>query len=380
MKIFSVVILCFIICGCQSGYKTKPQRHIETDSVLSLCGMKQIYMDDLDYPTSGHIRYYENDGKTVLIQSNNSQVTARAYDYFTGKKLAETKIDRTGGEFFAYNSDTAFVITGNKGWSTVYVWMNNQAKEIKIPVKTNDGHIEQHPKCRFDGGVYWGGKWYFPCFRLGEFPDKMKSGKDRFPLLELDVEKEEYRFIGAYPEIYAHNNMGSLNYWYPNMCRGKDKGEVIVLGFRASPEMLVYSLTTGESRFESVKSVYADTIPLPLTEKGRDYFNDSYSYYYYAQYSHYGPIIYDPWRNVYYRFVGIGLNDWNLSPDPLLQNKKKWSVMVFDESFKKLGEQYLGDKYNVFHHFVSPDGLYVLNKDGNENVASYSLFKYIKDR
>ena len=376
MKILLLILACFLVSCSQSPKSSDKQETLQVDSALSLCGMKQIYMDTLDNPTSGHIRYYENNGKACLIQSNNKLKMARAYDYFSGKKLGEMKTGRIDGELFAYNLDSVFLFVGGKGKSIISVFRNNQVKEIKIPVKERIGHVEQHPKCRFDGGIYLNGKWYFPCFRLGELPDKMKSGKDRFPLLELDVEKGKYRFIGAYPGIYAHNNMGSTNYWYPNICRGHNMKEVVV-GFDASPQLLVYSPITGESRFESVKSVYADTIPLPLTEKGRDYFSESESSYYYAQYAHYGAISYDPWRNIYYRFVGIGLNDWSLEPSILLPNRKKWSVMVFDESFRKLGEQYLGDKYNVPYHFVSPDGLYILNKDGDENVANYSLFKYI---
>ena len=153
------------------------------------------------------------------------------------------------------------------------------------------------------------------------------------------------------------------------------------------PHPLVNAVESRERLLQSFLShldilriyVYADTIPLPLTEKGRDYFIESDSYYYYAQYSHYGPISYDPWKKIYYRFVGIGLNDWDLEPSPRLQTQKKWSVMVFDTSFRKLGEQYLGDAYHVDYHFVSPDGLFILNKGKNEDVAEYTLFKY-KDK
>lgn len=53
--------------------------------------------------------------------------------------------------------------------------------------------------------------------------------------------------------------------------------------------------------------------------------------------------------------------------------------MVFDASFRKLGEQYLGDTYRVQAHFVSPDGLYLLNKGKEKDVAEYTLFTYNKE-
>lgn len=372
------IFLCLLLSCCQSSRTDDGQGVSQTDSILFVGDTKKVFMNDLDYPTSGHIRYYEEDGRRYLIQGNEGQKTIRVYDYASGKKLSEAELSVGEGELFAHHPDTTFVIDRSPGKAGINALVGGKNVMFDIPVRVKKGHIEQYPRCRTNGAVYVDGKWYFSCFRIGEYPDEMKLGKERFPLLEVDLEKKDYRFVGAYPDLYAFNNMGTLNYWVPELCRGKNDEEILI-GFRASPEMLVYSPATGEYRFESVKSVYADTIPLPLTEKGRDYFSNSDSYYYYAQYSHYGPISYDPWKKIYYRFVGIGLNDWNLESHPLLQTRKKWSVMVFDTAFRKLGEQYLGDAYHVDNHFVSPDGLFLLNKGKDEDVAEYTLFKYKKE-
>lgn len=377
MKTLMLLFTCMLACSCHSQKKAETQEEFRADSILAMGSTKKLYMDAGDNLSLGHIRYDEANGKACLIWGNEREKAISVYDFESGKKLSGVVVDNVEGEFFAYSQDTAFAVGRSSGKATVNAWLKGNMATLNIPIRVKKGHIEQFPRCQSDGAIHMNGKWYFSCYRIGEYPDEMKSGKDRFPLMELDLEKKDYRFVGAYPEIYASNNMGTLNYWVPDMCRGKSDGEILV-GFKASPEMLVYSPTTGESRFESVKSVYADTIPLPLTEKGRDYFIESDSYYYYAQYSHYGPISYDPWKKIYYRFVGIGLNDWELEPSPQLQNRKKWSVMVFDASFRKLGEQYLGDAYRVHSHFVSPDGLYLLNK-GNENgAAEFTLFTYKK--
>ena len=378
MKILMLLFTCLLASSCHSQKKEETQADVRTDSILTMGGTKKLYMDAGDNLSQDHVSYGEADGKACLIRGNGREKTIEVYDYASGEKLSEVEVGNIDGEFFAYSSDTAFVVERSKGKATVSAWTQGNMATRHIPVRVRKGHIEQFPGCQTDGAIPMDGKWYFPCYRIGEYPEEMKSGKDRFPLMELDLTKKDYRFVGAYPEIYASNNMGTLNYWVPYLCRGKSNGEIVV-GFKASPEMLVYSPATGECRFESVKSVYADTIPLPLTAKGRDYFVESDSYYYYAQYSHYGPISYDPWKKIYYRFVGIGLNDWELEPSPQLQNRKKWSVMVFDASFRKLGEQYLGDAYRVLAHFVSPDGLYLLNKGKEKGVAEYTLFTYNKE-
>lgn len=378
MKLILFILGCFLVGGCQVKTTLKDVDYSGMDSILFISGVKSLYMDDTDYPTSGHIRYYEGGSKSYLVQGNESQKMIRVYDYTSGKKLQTVDVDMRDGEFFAYNLDTAFVISKGKSNVRILTWNKGEKATITVSVTVKKHQVEQYPRCRLNGASFAGGKWFFPCYRIGEYPAEMMTGKERFPLLAVDLETNSYEYVGAYPEVYASNNMGTLNYWVPEICRGLNNGSVVV-GFRASSEIMIYSPETKEMRFESVKSVYADTIPLPLTEKGRNYFNEQDSYYYYAQYSHYGAMSYDPWKKVYYRFVGIGLNDWDLKPSPYLQEQKKWSVMVFDTNFRKLGEQYLGDLYNVNYHFVSPDGLFVLNNDKNEDVANYTLLKYIKE-
>lgn len=377
MRYILIFFLSLVTFSCQLKKASKSKLNIESDSILLIKGVKQLLMDELDYPLSGHIRYYESNGKSYLVQGNESQKIIRVYDYHSGVKSYEEVFEGAKGEFFAYNSDTAFAIANGIKKSTIYMWDKGNTSTLSIPVNVSKGHIEQYPRCRLDGGAFVNGKWYFSCFRLGEYPNEMQAGEERFPILEVDFNKGISRFIGAYPKLYAQNNMGTLNYWVPDMC-SENNGNEILVGFKASPEMLLLNPSNRKSRFVSVRSIYADTIPLPLTEKGRDYFSESESYYYFAQYTHYGSICYDKWRNIYYRFVGIGLDDWTLDSDPLLQNRKNWSIMVFDESFNKLGEQYIGDSYVIDQHFVSPDGLYILNKDKNEDIAVYTLFQYIK--
>ena len=376
MKMLLLTLACFLASCSQSPKSSEKQETLQTDSVFSFAGTKKILMGE-GYRTYGYIRYTEENGKAFLVQGNEREKIIKTYDYLSGKVLSESALDAGEGELYAHHPDTAFVIDRSKGKASMDVWQHGEKIKLDIPIRVKKGHIEQFPRCWKDGAVHVNGKWYFSCFRMGEYPDEMKSGKERFPLLEVDLDTKNYSFVGAYPDMYASNNMGTMHYWIPELCRGKNDGEILV-GFKASPEMLVYSPATGESRFESVKSIYADTIPLPLTEKGRDYFSESDSYYLYAQYSHYGSISYDPWKKIYYRFVGIGLNDWKLEPSPRLQTQKKWSVMVFDTSFRKLGEQYLGGAYDVESHFVSPDGLYILKKGQDKQVAEYALFKYNK--
>lgn len=371
--VYAIIICIVVITGCEDT--KKGDKIINDDSsIMIVVGQKQLHMGETDYPTSGTIRYYESENKAHIIQCNDKMRTIAIYDYATGKKENGKDVHEIlpGGELFALNNDT-LISAIDADPSIVSTYCSGNRYTMNIPVIVKEHHIEQYPRCFPQGAIFMNGKWYLSCYRLGEYPEWMKKGKERFPVVEIDFQKNEWQFIGGYPELYAQNNMGSLNYWVPFICNSPEEGK-IVIAYSASPDIQIYSVKDRTSKFISIKSIYADTIPLPLTLKGRDYFSDADSYYNFAQYSHYGPLSYDPWRKLYYRFVGIGLNDWSLKKNPLLQDKKKWSVMLFDHSFKKIGEKHIGDKFNVIFHFVSPDGLYILNKDKNEDIATYTLF------
>ena len=368
------LLLGMLLASCQQASKSKIANETSLPPILKIEGTKQLEQEKKNADNPGKIYYYTKNDTAYLIHSNIGSTEVNVFNYASGKKVSSIEADDISADIYTNNIDTILYLNRQRGFSEVSIQTSNGIKKIKIPVSVKEGRIEQHPTYTNNHIAHSNGQWYFPCYRIGEYPNEMKSGKDRFPLLEIDWNTGKHSFMGAYPEIYAQNNMGSFNYWIPQLCDGINDRQEIVMGFPASPEMLVYSLQDRQPRFVSIKSIYADSIPLPLTQKGRNYFNESESYYNYAQYSHYGSITYDPWRKLYYRFIGIGLNDWTLEPSPLLQTKKKWSVMVFNEQFEKLGEEYLGDQYIIFTHFVSPNGLYILNKDNNKSIMIFTLF------
>ena len=98
---------------------------------------------------------------------------------------------------------------------------------------------------------------------------------------------------------------------------------------------------------------------------------------------HYGSIIYDEYREVYYRFCFPG-DEIEEGDDmrQLIQFPKAFSVMVLDKDLNTIGET-LFDKnkeYSPFHSFVGKKGLYVSinhpeNPANKEDFMSFSLFE-----
>lgn len=368
------LILIMVVPACTKSADKRSGVQIPNDHVMTVVKDKLLIMGEYDYPTSGTIGYYEKNGKSYIAQCNERTRSVAIYDYDSGEKVKDILVGDwlPNGDLFCYNEDT-ILSSVNSDPVLLSLYAKETVYSVEVPVNVHDGHIEQYPGFFPYRGAFANGKWYISCYRLGEYPELMHAGRDRFSVLEVDFITKQYQYIGGYPELYAHNNMGTLNYWIPNHTINPHTNQLIIT-YRASPEMHIYSLDNKNEEIVAVKSLFADTIPLPLTEKGRDYFSDEDSYYYYAQYSHYGPICYDQWKRVYYRFIGVGLNDWSLEKDRNLQNKKCWSIMIMDEQFNKIGEEYIGDVYNTAYHFVTSEGLYLLKRSKDEDVASYSLF------
>lgn len=323
--------------------------------------------------------YYGEKHQPVLVRTNQRSATQTIYDYAT-KKLIDThywKNDSiTGLRPISVGIDTIFSFMDGSG-SYVSCRIGDRYYKESIPMRPIPGRIEQKP-ASYQPYVIVNDKWYFVCSRLGEYPEGMKSGKERFPLLELEKDMSHYRHFGEYPELYAHNNMGTTSqHWTPKISRSSDNQHVIV-GFSATPDIYIYEPSTDQGRWVTAKSAYVDSIPLPFTSLDRNYFVQSESYYEFAQHSHYDQIIYDQWRNVYYRFVGLGLNDRSIEYRPFIFNLKKFVIMVMDTSFNVIGEQPIGDGYNMYHYFVTPDGLFIESKDSNETKATFTCFK-LKD-
>ena len=98
----------------------------------------------------------------------------------------------------------------------------------------------------------------------------------------------------------------------------------------------------------------------------------------------YGDLIYDKYRKVYYRFAypQVELDDKINWRGKAVYGRKKFSVIILDEQFNRLGETLFPESiYNSYVFFVNKDGLYI-SRDyqvgiGNqsEDFMTFELFE-----
>ena len=130
-------------------------------------------------------------------------------------------------------------------------------------------------------------------------------------------------------------------------------------------------------RWYDGKSRYLDRMR-PILKEGSDGFIGIKEAVEAASYSH---IMYDKYRDVYYRFAEMPCE---LGPNEYVYNDQKareFSVIIFDKDFRIIGEtKFPGNKYFYKMSFIGRDGLYIsenneANPEFDENKLVFACFK-----
>lgn len=99
----------------------------------------------------------------------------------------------------------------------------------------------------------------------------------------------------------------------------------------------------------------------------------------------YGNLIYDRYRQVYYRFVfpEVNLDEEKNLMDIYHNGRKRFSIIILDKNMKIVGETLFPDfNYNPYLFFIKEDGLYMSvshfkRGDFNENILRFQKIKLL---
>jgi len=95
----------------------------------------------------------------------------------------------------------------------------------------------------------------------------------------------------------------------------------------------------------------------------------------------YKSLVYDKYREVYYRFCDLATEfNENDNVEKIIKYRPKQSIVILDKDLKKIGEKLLPEKsFKLDNYFIVREGLYIsnntpFNKDMSEDVLSFTLF------
>ena len=154
----------------------------------------------------------------------------------------------------------------------------------------------------------------------------------------------------------------------------------VIFSFPIDEDIIVYSLKEEKILNKiPIKSRY-DTKPLTSVNCGdiRSYDENEYAY----QKFYYASIIYDKFREVYYRFNLLPIQDYNPKKRYDVFDRK-FTITVLDNEFNIIGESAVFEKHKFIFYdwFILEDGFYLSsnnpkNETFNENELSYTIFKF----
>ncbi|WP_221407741.1 DUF4221 family protein [Thermoflexibacter ruber] len=104
---------------------------------------------------------------------------------------------------------------------------------------------------------------------------------------------------------------------------------------------------------------------------------------YMCENSYYDYLIYDEYREVFYRFVNLGIEVTSKANlEKLVSYPPLASIIIIDKNFKKIGELKLPqNKFLISNAFVAKEGLYISNNhpenpEMQDDKLSFTLFKF----
>ena len=333
------------------------------------------------YPFTG------KDGKEYLSFLNYRTNQLLFYDFETCDFLFKTEMDREG-------PDGISLISGYyiKDFDNMYVSSYSDQGLLRIDTSR---HIVQ----KIPYGVTAGGYTVVPSYTPSSYPyiapvfigNKMymtqMAADHIYPAAKTPVSVAIDTSTHVCEELpfYFGDVLGSEQFTRSGEARFSRifDGRHFVYSFYASHPVYVASVDHKEVRKIELKSQYigeikAETMPEDANQAVKRH----------LEVPRYGDLIYDSYREVYYRFV---------YPETTLEENKKWmgasmfgrkkfSVMILDKDFRLIGETLFPEGiYNSYVFFVHKDGLYIssdyqINYDQPEGTLNFERFDLVEQK
>ena len=182
----------------------------------------------------------------------------------------------------------------------------------------------------------------------------------------------------SYPVSYFDKCWFSVDL---NISFCKNDRNEIIFSYPISDSLYVYSIdkkriikkVKARSKYKKGKTTSADC---DMVWDNKAYYKHVYKNLIYRD------IIYDPYRNVYYRIVSLPKKDYNINK-PFNSLNLPFSIQVFDDELNFLCETEIlneSPKYIKFDYFVDNEGLWISvnnpdNPEFDENELKFDLFQ-----
>ncbi|MFN3997748.1 DUF4221 family protein [Algoriphagus sp.] len=357
--ILLVINILWFVISC------KPSEESAQESGLILLDTVNINLDGQSAPSLLFNQVTIRGEEELLVNLNQLSGSLDLYDLATGDLNQRVAIPSEGPNaimgvsgFYVLNSDSVFLfpkMSFNKMAISNLDGSIVNSFSPELPLNNEIGKILNHSSTNSLPTFFHDGKIYFdqltlknttqdgtlnPDFKVTGFVD---FGADSIRLLENSG--YPYSYLGKTFSIYAAvhsrvlNDIGKLVYSWGAL------DSLVIVNSNWDIEKKVFS----RSKFKSKD--FPETPNASLEQELEAVIGNGY----------YGRVMFDPFRNLYYRFYHIG-RTYSSETDNSIASifKNDFSVLVYNQDFEFLSEtKFEGKTYDFYQAFIGQKGLYL---------------------
>lgn len=384
-KIFLFLTL-FIYIACTNNVvsvKNPRQGELQATHQLVVSGEKRFFLDAGTAPHPPYVQIVEDSlNRRVLTFLNPYQNAIYFYNYEDTSFVKKIAYEREG-------ANAVLKISGYyiKGPDSIYLY-NMPMTEVDL---TNSAaEVQERVSLRGNSN---NSNWprYYPQYLLSTVNSfilrdhtLILTGQSCFSIQNANIDKFKF---SAY--INTLNNLVEFHHTYPREIYGNDvnwEGGLPTLVFPAltADNELIFSFPASHHLYltkegsDTLKSIYGGS-NVARTIHSINYGEpvrtpEELIMTNYLQEDMYGAILYDPYREVYYRFLLQGIPQATIRTS---KEEKPVTIIIMDKEFNYIGETTLitGKEWNWNNSFITSEGLTIEYLDNNDSSEDYLIFK-----
>ncbi|GAA5039137.1 hypothetical protein GCM10011506_37940 [Marivirga lumbricoides] len=385
VKLLPIVLLFISLSSCITKHEEKKETLSESanDSV-KLVESHDVFFE-LDKETSlktSFITILEKEkDSSILVYLNEQKPAIYFYDINNQKLLNQILLHKEGPNavgtptgLFIQSMDSIYVISSSYYRVTLINGLGEAIRTYRLlgddKPNVNTGMLRPFT---ISPPVVIDKKMYFNVAPDRDVYDK--SYYNGNVNLVLNLNNGDFEYFNSYPKEFNDGVWGvaAVNF---SSAFVKHKNQ-FVYSFSISDSIYVFDVDN-----KKIKGYLSKTSSLTAPQEPMRKPSNQYDLRYALQATYYDGIIYDKYREVYYRFVRHPLSlQEDESPNFYDFHRKPISVIILDRKFNKIGETKLkNNTYQSFMYFLSKDGLYISNSNPNnpdvkEDKAGFTCFK-----
>jgi hypothetical protein len=390
-KNISILLFLFVLYSCDSSSQhsqAKNQTNFNDIIGFKSEGFNVLNLENRALPVVGSLQYSEVGVDEYLSMLNFVDNRLIIYSFDTGTVKSIIKFDHEGPHgvgllnpnagHFLISLDSVLVY--NTMTSTLYLC--DSTGRVKRKYDIIDYKSDDESPVPFSNSLspisYHNGNVYFPC--------KFNSIRQDFTgyksVLRLNLQSGEREYLYDLPREYSEKFWG-ISHKYMVSFAINTNTEKVILNYPIIHELIESDMEdkkkvfyyAGSQEFEDI-GYWSNKIPnkteIPSRKEYQKITDASFSS------SDYSSIMYDKYRNLYYRVA-------NIRPDiEVVRSGNRFpslSIIILDANLQKVGEDFFDSK--TYHHsmfFVSREGLNIARKDKMQIDEDHLYFEVFKPK